>query len=118
MKARSESTDVPLGETVGSARCPGQHNLSGAPVIDAWEVGVLTEEDLMPYYEYPEEFRAGTRLKDARVQGASLVTRALVTISPETEAEEIATLFIGRKIKRVPVMSEGRILGIVSRGDL
>ena len=57
-------------------------------------------------------------IQDARVQGAALVTRGLISVTPETPAEEIAALFIGRKIKRVPVVSEGRILGIVSRRDL
>ena len=94
--------------------------VSGAPVIDASGkiFGVLTEEDLMLYYEYPDECRFETPIKDARVQGAALVTRGLISVSPETPAEEIATLFIGRKIKRVPVVAEGKILGIVSRRDL
>ena len=107
--------------TVGEALEALVHkNISGAPVVDAAGkiFGVLTEEDLMLYYEYPGEFHFGTKLKDARVQGAGLVTRALISVSPETTAEEIATLFIGRKIKRVPVVSAGRILGIVSRRDL
>ena len=97
-----------------------QHGISGAPVVEAGGriYGVLTEEDLMLYYEYPEECRFETPLRDAKVQGAGLVTRSLISVSPETTAEEIATLFIGRKIKRVPVVSGGKILGIVSRGDL
>ena len=111
------SPETTVGDAIGILVAKG---VSGAPVVDAAGkiLGVLTEEDLMLYYEYPDEFRFETPIKDARVQGAALVTRGLISVSPETDAEEIATLFIGRKIKRVPVVSEGRILGIVSRRDL
>lgn len=97
-----------------------RHGVSGAPVVEAGGriFGVLTEEDLMLYYEYPEECRYDTPLKDAKVLGAGLVTRGVISVSPDTPAEDIATLFIGRKIKRVPVVAGGRLLGIVSRRDL
>ena len=111
------SSEATVGEALEALV---RQHISGAPVIDAAGgiFGVLTEEDLMLYYEYPDEFRPEAKLKDARVQGAGLVTRGLISVSPETPAEEIATLFIGRKIKRVPVVQGGRILGIVSRRDL
>ena len=94
--------------------------VSGAPVVDASGkiFGVLTEEDLMLYYEYPEECHYDTAIKDAKVLGAGLVTRGVISIQPDTPAEEIATLFIGRKIKRVPVVVNARVVGIVSRRDL
>ncbi len=111
------SPETTVGEALETLVSRG---ISGAPVVEASGkiFGVLTEEDLMLYYEYPDECRFETPLKDAKVQGAALVTRSLISVSPDTPAEEIATLFIGRKIKRVPVVSEGKILGIVSRGDL
>jgi hypothetical protein len=42
----------------------------------------------------------------------------VVTVSEETEAAEIARLLGAYRIKRVPVVRQGRIVGIVSRADL
>ena len=96
-----------------------KHGISGVPVVEDGRIfGVLTEEDLLLYYEYPEEFHLETPIRNAKVLGAGLVTRGVISVTPDTSAEDIATLFIGRKIKRVPVVSGGKLLGIVSRRDL
>jgi CBS domain-containing protein len=41
-----------------------------------------------------------------------------ITFSEETSLGEIAQILTTRRIKRVPVLSDGRIVGIVSRADL
>jgi len=41
-----------------------------------------------------------------------------VIVSPETPLHEIAELFEGKNIKRVPVVSKGQLVGIVSRANL
>ncbi len=111
------SPDTTVGEALETLVKLG---ISGAPVVDAAGkiFGVLTEEDLMLYYEYPEECHYDSPIKDAKVLGAGLVTRGVISVTPDTPAEDIATLFIGRKIKRVPVVISGKLLGIVSRRDL
>jgi predicted transcriptional regulator len=42
----------------------------------------------------------------------------LVTVSEETDFSEIARLLTAHRIKRVPVVRDGRVIGIVSRADL
>jgi CBS domain-containing protein len=47
-----------------------------------------------------------------------IMTRDVATVAPDTPLAEIATLLEKRRIKRVPVMDEGHLVGIVSRSDL
>ncbi|HKO08746.1 MAG TPA: CBS domain-containing protein, partial [Alphaproteobacteria bacterium] len=76
-----------------------------------WWLTLLAEgEELSP------EFLAHMR---AREQTAGEIMSApVVTVSEETEAVEIARLLAAYRIKRVPVVRQGRIVGIVSRADL
>ena len=46
------------------------------------------------------------------------MTRDVVTVTEETNLAEVATLLETHRIKRVPVMREGKIVGIVSRSNL
>lgn len=48
-----------------------------------------------------------------------MMTKDVTTISPDVAIEEIATLMIREKIRRIPVVDEGkRLIGIVSRKDI
>jgi predicted transcriptional regulator len=47
-----------------------------------------------------------------------VMTEPVVTILPGTPVEEIAHLMAERHIKRVPVVDGGKLVGIVSRGDV
>lgn len=57
----------------------------------------------------------------ARLHGSKardVMTTDLVTVEEDAPAEEIARLMEERRVKRVPVLREGRLAGIVSRADL
>ena len=117
----SDVTTLLPTATVGEAlELLVKSGISGAPVVEADGriFGVLTVEDLLLFYEYPDELQMDVPIGKAKVQGAGLVTRGVISVSPETSAEDVATLFIGRKIRRVPVVADGRIVGILSRSDL
>lgn len=56
--------------------------------------------------------RTGKKVKD-------IMTAPVITVHPETSVKEIATILDKKRIKRVPVVDdEGRLVGIVSRGDI
>ena len=111
------SPDVTVGEALETLVKSG---ISGAPVVekDGRIYGMLTEEDLLLFYEYPEECHLDQPIRKAKVLGADLVTRGLISVRPDTPLDEVATLLIGRKIKRVAVVENGKIVGILSRRDL
>jgi CBS-domain-containing membrane protein len=46
------------------------------------------------------------------------MTREVVSVTPDTPLPEIAHLLETRRIKRVPVLRDGAVVGIVSRADL
>lgn len=46
------------------------------------------------------------------------MTAPVVTVGEEAEIDEVARLLTAHRIKRVPVLRDGRIVGIVSRADL
>lgn len=114
-----------------------KHGISAVPVIDATGklVGMISEGDLMaPVTTRNQSRRAwwlemlaeGETLAPEFVQYISLdhhtandlMTRKLVTASENTTVSEIADLLIRNHIKRVPIIRDGRVVGIVSRADI
>jgi len=82
-----------------------QQQLSGAPVVDRQGqiVGVVSEADIVA--------NKGSQVKD-------IMSKNVCTIEEETTVEEIAAFMMTNKIKRLPVMREGKLVGIVSRADI
>lgn len=109
-----------------------QHRISAAPVVDEHGklVGIITEGDLLHRSETGTERQRWLRaFLDSRVLAADYVkaharkvgdvmTRKVVTASPETPLAEIATLLERNSIKRIPIVKDGRLVGIVSRANL
>jgi len=54
---------------------------------------------------------AGSRVSD-------ICTRNLVSVTPETELDELATLMAEKKIHTLPVMSEGQLVGVIGKSDI
>jgi CBS domain-containing protein len=116
----------------------GKHGISGAPVVDAAGnlVGIVSEGDLLFRSELKTErrterrrarwFDAFTWERDrardyVKAHGHNVqdvMTRDVITITETTELDEIANLFETKRIKRVPVVRDGRVIGIVSRANL
>ena len=113
------------------------HAISAVPVIDdaGKLLGVVSEGDLISRSaERGEKSRAwwlemladgfelAPRFVDyLRAHGpraADVMTRDLITASPETPAETIARLIERHRIRRVLVVRDGKLIGIVSRADL
>ncbi|HLI08310.1 MAG TPA: CBS domain-containing protein [Ktedonobacteraceae bacterium] len=85
-----------------------QHRISGAPVVDAEGrlIGMITEADIISKVN-----REGLRVAD-------IMTHELIVVTEDTPVGEIAQLLTERKIKRVPVVKDGKLVGIVSRADI
>ena len=112
-----------------------ENRISAVPVIDSKGklVGIVTESDLMHRAEAGTERRhswwlealqgdfalATDYVKSHSAKVSDLMTRDVVTASPETPLHEIAALLEKRQIKRVPIMSNNdELVGIVSRANL
>ena len=108
-----------------------RHQISAVPVVnhDQWVLGVVSEADLLLKEELPEPDRDVPRrwTKRARQDRAKttasvardLMTVAVVSIAPEATVAEAARRMRTAGVKRLPVVERGgRLVGIVSRGDL
>jgi CBS domain-containing protein len=111
-----------------------QNKISGLPVVDDKDefVGIVTEGDFLRRGELGTqrqrsrwlEFLLGPgRLAAEYVQAsgqkvAQVMTREAKTITPETPLEDVVRLMERHRVKRLPVVQDGKLVGIVSRADL
>jgi CBS domain-containing protein len=119
------------------ARLLRDHGISAVPVIDAGGtlVGMVSEGDLIGRDEAGREARRDwwltllaegetldpvfvASLRAPERKARDVMASPVITIGEETEVSEIAQLLTAHRIKRVPVLHDGRIVGIVSRADL
>jgi CBS domain-containing protein len=110
------------------------HRISGVPVVreDRTPVGIITESDLMrrpeagtqrrhsaglPILTGPEQL-ARQYIKENAYRVQDVMTRDVITGTPETDLADVADLLEHNRIKRVPIVAAGKVVGIVSRADL
>ena len=130
------STDPPVDEVVNTLRT---HELPGVPVVDSEGrcVGIVTETDLVlpddegdlhiPHYinlfggtVFLEPLgRFEERLRKAFASTAEdMMTRDPQTVSPDTTVREAARIIHDSGHNRLPVVDEGRLVGVVTRVDV
>ncbi len=112
-----------------------EHRVSGVPVLDRGElVGIVSEGDLIlreraqrprtsMAYLFQQLFEDHAKLAEEYRKAHGLtaehvMTREVVTCNPGTPVSEIANLMTEKRIKRVPVLDDGRLVGIVTRSDV
>lgn len=120
--------DTPIHE---AARLMTQHGVSGLPVVDETDrpVGIISEGDLI-LRQKPRRagwwqlfFDDGERLarEYRKAVGATVgevMTTAVISVSPDLPISAAAAILHTRNVRRLPVMANGTLVGIVSRGDL
>lgn len=121
--------DAPLSQAVQMMLDNG---VSGLPVVDAGGqvVGILTEGDLLRRAETGTEGKTGWftalfslgRQADHYIQTHSrrvreLMTPDVITTPADASLEEAVALMQSHGVKRLPVVNDGRLIGIISRAD-
>lgn len=123
-----ESSIAEMAETMRKFR------VSGLPVIDASGqlVGLVTEGDCLRraetgtatarsgwrWFLASAETLAGEYIRSHGRKVADVMTRDLITIGEDTDLDEIVHLMEKHKVKRLPVVRDGAVIGIVSRANL
>lgn len=111
-----------------------KHRISALPVLnkDGGLVGVVSEGDLMRRSEVGTDLRrswwlrlligqealAAEYVKSHATKVADVMTKRVITAEPMTPLSEIATLLERNSIKRVPIVENGQLVGIVTRANL
>lgn len=114
-----------------------ENNISGVPVVDSENrvIGMVTHKDLLykniqPRFpavveilgglvylsgvkHYNEELR-----KLVATKAEDIMTTPVISVDENTEVERVAELMVEKDINRIPVLSGGKLVGIVSRADI
>jgi CBS domain-containing protein len=115
-----------------AAKLMVDHRVSGLPVVDGEGrlVGIISEGDLILRQRGREKapwwrgfFDDGERLareyqKGAGITVGEVMTRSVLSVDPASGVEVAATILDARAIRRLPVMRDGQLVGILSRRDL
>jgi CBS domain-containing protein len=112
-----------------------EQRISAVPVVDDQRkiVGIVSEGDLVHRSEISTErrhpwwldlmlrdriFDAEEYIKTHAKRVADIMTKKVITAEPDTPLQEIAETLEKYGIKRVPIVRDGRLVGIVSRANL
>ena len=119
-------------------------NISGAPVVDNRNhlLGILSENDILNTilkyqialddenhdsviltYSMDSPTETDDILKKvseeiSNLEVAAIMTRTVLTTTPDTTIMEVLRAMIEMKVNRVPVVEKGVVIGIISRGDI
>jgi CBS-domain-containing membrane protein len=110
------------------------HRISGVPVLDSAGnlVGIVTESDLMRRAETGTEHNrswwlrllmgrdglAGEYVKEHSRRVADVMTVDVISAAPDTPIRDVAELLERYGIKRVPVVKDRKLVGLISRANL
>jgi len=89
-----------------------QHKISGLPVVDG-EMnlkGLLTEKDVLSILSNPK-----VGIKDSVEY---YMSKDIISFTEKATAADICQFFIKSHIRRVPIVRDGKLVGIVSRRDI
>ena len=82
-----------------------------AVVLNNKLAGILSERDYAR-----KVFLKGRSSKDTQVK--DIMTTNIISVSPETPVMRASALMILNKVRRLPVIENGKLLGIISQGDV
>lgn len=104
---------VPCGTPVrAAADLLSRHRIGAMPVLDGDTVaGILSERDIVHCLA-----TEGAAILDAPVEQA--MTAPVITITRQTEVLSALSLITQRRVRHLPVVEGGLLIGIVSIGDL
>src|SRR6266487_4281343 len=82
-----------------------ESHITGAPVVtnDGFVVGIVSEVDVFS--------KRGTVARD-------IMSPQVISITEDTGIDEAARLLAGERIRRLPVLKNGRLVGLISRSDV
>ena len=105
----SVSADVSVTEAVHEMN---RHRIGSILVTQNGKLtGIFTERDVLQRIVGDGRDPQTTRVSD-------VMTRNLITIRPEASIEETMTVFAEKRCRHLPVVADGRLVGLISIGDI
>ena len=108
----SPTTASPDMNAADAAALMKQYDVGVIPIVEGEElVGLVTDRDLVLRVIAERQIPTEVRIGD-------IVTRSPVTVSPDTRISEAREVMAEHKVRRLPVVKNDRLVGILSLGDL
>ncbi|WP_432401772.1 CBS domain-containing protein [Wukongibacter sp. M2B1] len=103
------STDSSIAEVAQSMK---NLDVGSIPVCDNSKnvVGIVTDRDIVL-----RSVAEGSNVKDTKAQ--TVMSTQIVSVSPDTDVHEAADIMAKQQIRRLPVVENGKLVGIVAIGD-
>ena len=130
-----------IGDVIALFR---KNKISGAPVVDnnGNVIGIISESDIiktltthseginmvlpspLDLIELPlkttlkmEEFKEDME-RALKIKVVDIMTKDVISIPPNTSINDAAKIMVENNIKRLPIIENGKLVGIITRGDL
>lgn len=96
-----------------AARTLTNYNIGAMPVCgaDGRLCGVVTDRDIVTRCLAAERSAERTTVRD-------VMTRQVLSVTPDTDVSQAAQLMARQQVRRLPVVENGRLCGVISLGDL
>lgn len=97
-----------------------EHGWNGLPVVsaDGGMLGFVTKLDLLRAFEFSEDYVFPPYEEIMRRPVATVMSRDVATVRPRTPLTRVLHKLVDRRSKSMPVVDDGRVVGIVSREDV
>jgi CBS domain-containing protein len=102
----AEAVEQLVNNRVGSLVVCDRHVTDGEKMV-----GIVTERDLL----YHSAAHKGSLTE---VNVSAIMTREVITGTPDDPVEQVMGIMTAKRIRHLPVLSEGRLVGMVSIGDV
>ncbi len=102
----------PMTNITETAQLMQKHNVGSIPVCDqSGVVGIVTDRDIV--------LRNVAHGTDPKTMTAKdVMSNDIYTVSPERDADEITDIMSSRQIRRLPVVENNMLIGMVALGDM
>ena len=111
-KGRAIYSVEPQAPVLEAIRAMAAHHVGALLVMQAGALsGIVSERDYARKVILLGRSSADTPVRD-------IMSTPVITVQPETSVEECMQLMTDRRVRHLPVLDAGRVIGVVSIGDL
>jgi CBS domain-containing protein len=104
-------TVTPQDNLYEAASLMKDHDIGFVPVIEGRKlIGVITDRDLV--------IRGYAEKQPGTISVKEVLTEDVQTVTPQMSVDEAAGIMASSQIRRLPVVENGQLMGVVSLGDL
>jgi CBS domain-containing protein len=96
-----------------------EHDFNGFPVLDADGLsGVVTKFDILKVFAFTPDTVLPRYDELSRLTAGQIMTRSLITFSPEAPLTRVLQTLVEYRVKSFPVVEAGRLVGVIAREDV